>query len=172
MTRVISIINRFRIALACALVVGAGGLAGAQGGPPPAAGTTVYDLLQLQSDAIRILPKLPRVGAWGLAPGAPKSGEGNFGILIAKPGQAVIYPTIMLLSPSAGTIEFSVKLPALATASMTVSPSRNSYSPGLLTCPRTRTVRLCNDIRLTITRGFLRISASTKPLAILSANCC
>jgi len=104
-----------RAALLGALLVGSLAFGWAQGGSPPAAqaaGTSLFDPLQLQDGAIRTLPRLPRVGAWGLAPGSPAAGEGNFGILIDKPGQAVIYPATSLLAPAAGTIEFSVKLPA------------------------------------------------------------
>jgi len=115
MMRISMNMRMLRAALTGVLLVGLLAPAFAQGGAPPAApaaGTTLLDLLQLQGDAIRTLPRLPRVGAWGLAPGSPVSGEGNFGIQIDKPGQAVIYPTTTLLSPTAGTIEFSVKLPA------------------------------------------------------------
>jgi len=104
----------YRIALIGALLLGLLLPAFAQGGTAPAApapGTTLVDPLQLQGDAIRTLPRLPQVGAWGLVSGVPATGDGNFGIQIDTPRQAVIYPTTTLLSPAAGTIEFSVKLP-------------------------------------------------------------
>ncbi|MHB0936998.1 MAG: tetratricopeptide repeat protein [Armatimonadota bacterium] len=114
MLRIFTQTQRYRIVVIAVLLTGLLSLAFAQGTPPaaPAPGTTLVDLLQLQGDAIRTLPRLPRVGAWGLVPGTPVAGEGNFGIQIDKPRQAVIYPTTTLLLPAAGTIEFSVKLPA------------------------------------------------------------
>ena len=74
---------------------------------PPPPDTTLRDLLQANND-IRTIPQLPQVGAWSLVLGNPSiSGEG-VGIVIDKPGQAVIYPTTGLLLPKMGTIEFSL----------------------------------------------------------------
>lgn len=112
MLRIFTQTQHHRIALIGIVLIGLLTTAFAQGGAPPAAGTTLVDTLQLQGDAIRTLPRVPRVGAWGLVTGAPVSGEGNFGIQIDQQRQAVIYPTTTLLVPTEGTIEFSVKLPA------------------------------------------------------------
>jgi TolA-binding protein len=115
MMRMHTHIRIFRAALLSILLAGSLAFVWAQGVAPaaaPAAGTSLFDPLQLHEGTIRTLPRLPRVGAWGLVPGSPAVGEGNFGIQIDKPGQAVIYPTTTLLSPATGTIEFSVKLPA------------------------------------------------------------
>ena len=82
----------------------------------PAPGTTLYDLLQLEPNTIRTLPKLPRVGAWGLTIGLPHTGDDSFGVQITDKTQVIVYPTTTLLTPKAGTIEFSVKMTAAYTA--------------------------------------------------------
>jgi len=96
------------------LLIAALGLAIAQGAKPvaapaqPVAGTTLVDNLQLVSGEIRTLPKIPRVGAWSLVLGRPETSTEGVGIQIDTKGQAVIYPTITLLSGPVGTIDFSV----------------------------------------------------------------
>jgi len=88
-------------------------VAGGTATAPPPPGTSLRDPLQGNND-IRTLPLMPQVGAWSLVLGNPSiSGEG-VGIVIDKPGQAIIYPTTGLLTPQVGTIEFSVT-PSIAT---------------------------------------------------------
>ena len=104
--------------LACALSLGQITRASAQAPAAPAGpprGTTLTDRLQAQPGDIRTLPKVPRVGSWGLLLGRLEGNEQGAGVQIEKVGQAIVYPTIELLSGSAGTIEFSV-IPGAADA--------------------------------------------------------
>ncbi|HEY3417612.1 MAG TPA: hypothetical protein VGM23_12075, partial [Armatimonadota bacterium] len=82
----------------------------------PVGGTTLVDPLQLQNGDIRTLPRIPRVGAWGILLGRPEASDQGRGVLIDKPGRAIVYPTTELLSGSVGTIEFSVLVSAATAA--------------------------------------------------------
>lgn len=76
--------------------------------PPPPAGTKLVDPLQLETGAIRTLPKIPREGIWGIVLGNPQSGSDASGILIDQANEAVVYPTVEMLTGPMGTIQFSV----------------------------------------------------------------
>ena len=89
--------------------------------PLPAGVTTVVDLLQLTAVGdIRTVPRVPAVGAWGVVIGRAPANAVGHGIQVDAPKQAVVYPTIELLRPESGTIEFSV----LATAGADVNAVR------------------------------------------------
>lgn len=93
----------------CALLCTSAGSALAQAPSTPAPGaTTLIDRLQPATGELRTLPRLPRVGAWGLLLGKPDNGVQGAGVQIDKPGQAVVYPTTELLAGPVGTIQFSV----------------------------------------------------------------
>ncbi|MHB9024381.1 MAG: tetratricopeptide repeat protein [Armatimonadota bacterium] len=95
---------------------------------PPVGGTTLVDPLQLQNGDIRTLPRIPRVGAWGILLGRPETSAQGRGVLIEKPGQVIVYPTTELLSGPTGTIEFSVLVSAATAADTPARTLLDSWS--------------------------------------------
>lgn len=76
--------------------------------PTPTGGTKVYDPLKLQGDELRTIPQLPRIGAWSMLFGNPRTSTRALGIVFDQPGDAAVYPTTDFLAGATGTIEFRV----------------------------------------------------------------
>lgn len=103
-----------------ALLLASFSIVRAQGAPaaaPPAGpepGTTLLDPLTLHSGEVRTLPRYPLVGSWSILIGAPTA-DPQRGVLVDTAGEAIVYPTIELLSAKVGTIDVWVT-PSVAAA--------------------------------------------------------